>query len=80
MNMRIIWLSVYAMLAATSLAAPEKADSTQRGSAQIAQAAREISPKNIEATIRKLVSFGTRHTLSDATSETRGIGAARRWI
>ncbi|HEV8185589.1 MAG TPA: M28 family metallopeptidase [Chthoniobacterales bacterium] len=41
---------------------------------------REISAKNIEATIRKLVSFGTRHTLSDATSETRGIGAARRWI
>ena len=24
--------------------------------------------------------FGTRHTLSDAQSETRGIGAARRWI
>src|SRR3982750_3916399 len=40
----------------------------------------EIFAKNIEATIRKLVSFGTRHTLSDAQSETRGIGAARRWI
>ena len=40
----------------------------------------EISAKRIEATIRKLVGFGTRNTLSDATSETRGIGAARRWI
>src|SRR3546814_14788321 len=30
--------------------------------------------------IRKLVSFGTRHTLSDTKSDTRGIGAARRWI
>jgi hypothetical protein len=40
----------------------------------------EISAANIEATIRKLVSFGTRHTLSDTQSETRGIGAARRWI
>lgn len=36
--------------------------------------------KRLEADIRKLVSFGTRHTLSDTLSETRGIGAARRWI
>ena len=41
---------------------------------------KEISAKNIEANIRKLVSFGTRHTLSDPTSETRGIGAARHWL
>ncbi|MFA0963410.1 M28 family peptidase [Roseivirga sp. BDSF3-8] len=34
----------------------------------------------IEKDITKLVSFGTRHTLSDTVSETRGIGAARRWI
>ena len=38
------------------------------------------SPARIEADIRKLVSFGTRHTLSDTLSATRGIGAARRWI
>ncbi len=47
---------------------------------EIATALAEISPKNIEATIRKLVSFGTRHTLAETESETRGIGAARRWI
>src|SRR3954471_8134231 len=47
---------------------------------QIAAVLSDMSAKNIEATIRKLVSFGTRHTLSDAQSETRGIGAARRWI
>ena len=41
---------------------------------------KEISAKNIEATIRKLVSFGTRHTLSETESEKRGIGAARRWL
>lgn len=39
-----------------------------------------VSPGRIEADIRSLVSFGTRHTLSDTLSETRGIGAARRWI
>jgi Zn-dependent M28 family amino/carboxypeptidase len=41
---------------------------------------REVSAKNIKATIGKLVSFGTRNTLSDTASETRGIGAARRWL
>lgn len=40
----------------------------------------EVRPARIEARIRKLVSFGTRHTLSDIASDTRGIGAARRWI
>lgn len=40
----------------------------------------EISAQRIEATIRKLASFGTRHTLSETESDTRGIGAARRWI
>ncbi|RPA59652.1 M28 family peptidase [Shewanella frigidimarina] len=36
--------------------------------------------KRIEQDIRTLVGFGTRHTLSDTTSDTQGIGAARRWI
>ena len=40
----------------------------------------DISPTRIEATVRKLASFGTRHTLSDPDHPTRGIGAARRWI
>ncbi len=38
------------------------------------------SADRIEKDIKKLVSFGTRHTLSDTVSNTRGIGAARRWI
>ncbi len=40
----------------------------------------DVSADRIEADIRRLVNFGTRHTLSDTVSETRGIGAARRWI
>jgi hypothetical protein len=40
----------------------------------------EVSAKNIEATIRKLVTFKSRHTLSDTTSKTEGSGAARNWI
>ncbi|HEU4565715.1 MAG TPA: M28 family peptidase, partial [Gemmatimonadaceae bacterium] len=38
------------------------------------------SAARMEADVRKLVSFGTRHTLSDTVSQTRGIGAARRWV
>lgn len=40
----------------------------------------EVSAKNLEQVIRKLVSFQTRHTLSDTLSKTTGIGAARNWI
>lgn len=40
----------------------------------------QVSPANIEATIRKLVSFGTRHTLSSQTDPNRGIGSARDWL
>ena len=42
--------------------------------------AASASPERIEEDIQTLVSFGTRHTLSDTESETRGIGAARRWL
>jgi hypothetical protein len=36
-------------------------------------------PTRLKADVTKLVSFGTRHTLSDPDHPTRGIGAARRW-
>ncbi len=39
-----------------------------------------VSAERIAGDIRTLVGFGTRHTLSDTLSPTRGIGAARRWI
>ena len=39
-----------------------------------------ISSVRIENDVKTLVNFGTRHTLSDTLSKSRGIGAARRWI
>ena len=39
-----------------------------------------VSANRIEADVTALTNFGTRHTLSDTVSQTRGIGAARRWI
>jgi len=46
----------------------------------IARILSEIDARNVERTVRKLVSFGTRNTLSAQDNPTRGIGAARDWL
>jgi len=48
--------------------------------ARIYDIIKAVSAERIEADITTLAAFGTRHTLSDTISPTRGIGAARRWI
>jgi hypothetical protein len=47
---------------------------------RIHEIVRAVQPARIERDVRALAGFGTRHTLSDTVSSTRGIGAARRWI
>ncbi|MFC0517364.1 M28 family peptidase [Mucilaginibacter angelicae] len=59
---------------------PATAQTIVKQDAGIKQMVDEVSAKNIEATIRKLVSFKSRHTLSDTSSKTTGSGAARNWI
>jgi hypothetical protein len=49
-------------------------------SPEVARILAEIDGRNIERTIRKLVSFGTRNTLSAQDNPMRGIGAARDWL
>ena len=51
-----------------------------RRNPEIVRIVREIDARNIERTIRKLVSFGTRNTLSEQNDPNRGIGAARDWL
>src|SRR5678815_3456176 len=63
--------------ATTALAADAPPPDEPAGLAQIAD---PVDPAELHATIEKLVGFGTRHTLSDTKSATRGIGAARRWV
>jgi hypothetical protein len=41
---------------------------------------REIDHRRIEAIVKRLAAFGTRHTLSSQTDPVRGIGAAANWI
>jgi hypothetical protein len=47
---------------------------------QIEKMIKEVSRDSLKSYIIKLVSFGTRNTLSTQTDATRGIGAARLWI
>ena len=39
-----------------------------------------VQAGRLEADVQTMVGFHTRHTLSDTTSEERGVGAARRWL
>lgn len=53
---------------------------SNRRQPQIARIVAEIEARNIEKSVRKLVSFGTRNTLSVQNDPNRGIGAARDWL
>src|SRR5438105_4556863 len=61
-------------LLASAAAAQERRDG------RVASVVQSIEAARLQTTVAKLVSFGTRHTLSDSKSETRGIGAARRFL
>ena len=54
--------------------------SQNRSDKEIFSIISKLSEERIKNDIITLANFGTRHTLSDTVSDTRGIGAARRWI
>ncbi|MFE2042378.1 M28 family metallopeptidase [Streptomyces sp. NPDC059477] len=60
--------------------APDRPPTHQPPSRELRTLLGEIDPGRVEATVRKLVSFGTRHTLSSQDDPRRGIGAARDWL
>jgi len=71
----------FLMLAMLCGAAPASAQSpNDQTAARLAPILTAVSSENLERSVRTLVGFGTRHTLSDTLSPTRGIGAARRWV
>ncbi|MFS2217548.1 M28 family peptidase [Telluria sp. Tellsp104] len=73
-------LPILLLLGAGAHAAPLTDATLPARQADVDTIVREISPQRIHAYVEKLVSFGTRHTMSETASDTRGIGAARRWI
>lgn len=81
---RRTFLTVSVAAAAAPLVAGEAVAAAVKGGSpparELREILREIDPARIEAVVRKLVSFGTRHTLSSQDDPVRGIGAARDWI
>lgn len=70
---RFIFAAALSLLSVSTLAA-------EAPDPRIVQSLADISASRIEQRIRTLVGFHTRHTLSETVSNSRGIGAARRWI
>ena len=70
----------YALLLAPALAFAQAPAPAPTADPAIARLLAQLSARQLEADVRGLVGFGTRHTLSDTQSKTRGIGAARNWV
>jgi hypothetical protein len=76
MIQNVLYACVFFMFALTTQAN----DLEHKNQQQLHDIQQQVSAKRIEHDIRKLVSFGTRHTLSETKSETRGIGASPNLI
>ena len=77
----VLVISAAAQTGGTRTAPPRSSQSVAFArQQQIARIVQETDARNIERTIRKLVSFGTRNTLSTQTDPNRGVGAARDWL
>jgi hypothetical protein len=66
--------------AAAAAPGPGRPSQPQAPDARLRQLLRAVDPARIEADVRRLAAFGTRHTLSSQTDPARGIGAARDWL
>jgi hypothetical protein len=68
------------VIAALALVALAAGPAPEARSPRVEALVAAVDPARLEATVARLVGFGTRHTLSDAAAAARGIGAARRWL
>ena len=68
------------VLLLSNCTAPEAPKETAPLDANIAAMVKEVNTDSSKDYIAKMVSFGTRHSLSDTVSASSGIGAARRWV
>jgi hypothetical protein len=67
-------------LTGTAQADASPAPARQEPDEELRALLRQVDPGRIEATVRRLVQFGTRHTASSQTDLVRGIGAATTWV
>ena len=78
--MRVPYKTIYSLLLSSFFILTAITDSNAQTDARIYDIIDAVSEDRLRADVKKLADFGTRHTLSDTVSKTRGIGAARRWI
>ena len=76
----VIAFATFASLAGAGVPAATTAQVPPRTDLRIYDIVAAASEERVESDIRTLAGFGTRNTFSDTLSESRGIGAARRWI
>ena len=57
-----------------------KAQTIVNRNADIDKMVKSVNPDSLKSYISKMVAFGTRSTISDTKSKTKGIGAARNWV
>ncbi len=78
--MKIRLMLIFSLLALATTVSVFAQKPKEKPNAEIQKMLKDVSAKNIETTIRKLVSFGTRNTLSEQDNPKRGIGAARDYL
>lgn len=78
--MRRLLLTSALLLACTTAIASTDQAAVPREQASLHSLADAPSQVELRMTITRLIGFGTRHTMSDTKSDSRGIGAARRWV
>ena len=83
-NLLTLFLTFFILSISASVSAQTNANSGISSGPEyqpfLKMVADDVSADSLETYIRTLAGFDNRHTMSDTTSDTRGIGAARRWI
>jgi len=71
---------LYSCLLLTFVAFSAQSQTIINRSGNINEMVRSVNQDSLKSYITKMVAFGTRNTLSDIKSKTKGIGAARNWV
>ncbi|CAH0289751.1 Bacterial leucyl aminopeptidase [Pedobacter sp. Bi27] len=71
---------IYTLLLLVTISLPLQAQVVVNRNQDIDKMIKAVNQDSLKSYISKMVSFGTRNTLSDIKSKTKGIGAARNWV
>jgi len=80
MRIPAVLLVASTLLAAQAPPAAQGPPAAPKGSPYVLEMVGHVESSRLRRTVERLAAFGTRHSLSTTSSDTRGIGAARRWL